>query len=113
MISFQNLANMFLSDGFFYGENIFQIAWRKDNLYSLKLCETFFGTPDTYLYLFFLSQTKNFILKKWDWLKRMDLNHITLVSSVSQTDFFIDCNSFIVIKVIKFLFEDVVEARWI
>ena len=34
---------MFLSDGFLYRENIFQMAWRNVNLYRLKIMSSFFN----------------------------------------------------------------------
>ena len=37
VISLRNLSNMFLGDGFFVYENIFQIAWRNVNLYRVKI----------------------------------------------------------------------------
>ena len=37
VISLWNLENMFLSDGFLYSENIFQIAWHNVNLYRFKI----------------------------------------------------------------------------
>ena len=42
VISLRNSANKFLSDGFLYRENIFQIASRNVNLYTFKIMQSFF-----------------------------------------------------------------------
>ena len=46
VISLRNLANMFLSHGLLYRENIFQIARHNVNLYRFKImCSFFLGYP--------------------------------------------------------------------
>ena len=53
VILLQNLANIFLSDGFLYRGNIFQIATL---IYTgLRSCKVFFGTPGISFHIILLS----------------------------------------------------------
>ena len=68
MISLRNSANKFLSDGFLYRENIFQIASRNVNLYTFKIMQSFFW--DTlYNNLYAPLSNDKELLRRWNDLR--------------------------------------------
>ena len=81
MISLRNLANIFLSDGFLYQENIFQIAWRNVNLYRLIIMYSFFGTPSIMAYSFIFL----FIWPSGNTTERAEKPYITIPNNNTLT----------------------------